>query len=308
MAIANRLSAVTDSAGSSRSSEDSIHNAGGNDYYRDVSGTVSLVPKDSPSVRIESLTRHSREPITWLLRQPRVALYCWDAGFQRYSLDIGGSRIETERASGSLTLIPPELKASGEFYCHPTTQYRAAFIDLSLFEDRGRFTLSQPLASFTDQPLERSVKELFGWRDDATYSLMAEGWALQAVARIRRIMDGVHKPTIVKGGIPAPALRRVEEYVHSRLHEIISLDELAGIVGLSIRHFARAFQTSTGKTPARFVQERRISRAKEMLAQEHVSITEVALACGFSHAQHFSTSFRREVGMTPSEFRHAHKS
>lgn len=180
MAIANRLSAVTDSAGSSRSSEDSIHNAGGSDYYRDVSGTVSLVPKDSPSVRIESLTRHSREPISWLLRQPRVALYCWDAGFQRYSLDIGGSRVETERASGSLTLIPPELKASGEFYCHPTTQYRAAFIDLSLFEDRGRFTLSQPLASFTDQPLERSVKELFGWRDDATYSLMAAAAVIAA--------------------------------------------------------------------------------------------------------------------------------
>jgi AraC-like DNA-binding protein len=97
----------------------------------------------------------------------------------------------------------------------------------------------------------------------------------------------------------------VTDYIEHRIQESITLHELAAIAGLSIRQFARSFQASKGKTPARYIHDRRLGRAREMLAMPGFSMTDVAYACGFSHAQHFSNSFQRSTGMTPTEFRQA---
>lgn len=275
-------------------------------YYRQVDGTVSLMEvKSAPSVRLELLSRQSEEPIAWRFRQPGLSLFWWDVGFQRYSMEIDGNKKTVSSASHSMTLVPPDLSGRGEFHNDPLCHYRVAFIDLAFLEDRGRFTLDRPLVGFTDAALERSITELSRWRDDATYALMAEGWALQAVARLRRTMDSTPDQTIAKGGLPGATLRRIEDYVRSRIHQSIGLIELAALADLSIRHFARAFRMTTGRTPARFVHEQRIKLAKELLIRPDASITDIAYACGFSHAQHFTTSFRRETGLTPSDFRKA---
>jgi AraC family transcriptional regulator len=109
--------------------------------------------------------------------------------------------------------------------------------------------------------------------------------------------------TVASGGLPGAIFRKVEAYIDSMLHDSIGLSELAAIAGLSIRHFSRAFLVSTGQTPARFVHERRLHHAMQMLACRKLTITEIAFACGFSHAQHFTNSFRRSMAMTPSEYR-----
>lgn len=274
-------------------------------YYRQVEGTVSLEEiKTAPSVRLELLSRESDEPIAWRFRQPALSLFWWETGFKEYSLAIDGDLTRVTNASHSMTLVPPDVHGQGEFHNDRLCNYRVAFIDLAFLEDRGQFTLDRPLVGFSDNGLERSINELAMWRDDATYALMAEGWALQAVARLRRVMDAPEKE-IAKGGLPAATMRRLEEYVRSRLHESITLVELAGIATLSVRHFARAFRTTTGQSPARYVHLLRIQLAKEMLIQPHLTITDIAFACGFTHSQHFTTSFRRSTGTTPSEFRSA---
>lgn len=56
-------------------------------------------------------------------------------------------------------------------------------------------------------------------------------------------------------------------------------------------------------TPHRWLVQRRIARACEMLADPRVSVTEIALACGFSSSQHFATAFRKHMGATPSAYR-----
>jgi len=70
-------------------------------------------------------------------------------------------------------------------------------------------------------------------------------------------------------------------------------------------HFIRAFKATTGMTPHAFLTDLRIARAAEQLKTRGLSITEVALACGFSSPGHFSTVFRRIVGVTPSKYRKA---
>jgi AraC family transcriptional regulator len=99
---------------------------------------------------------------------------------------------------------------------------------------------------------------------------------------------------------------RVAEFVDARLATSISLADLAGVVGGSLFHFARAFKNSVGVTPYQFVIRRRIERARTLLAGTDLRIDEVAARCGFNDAMHLSKTFVRLVGRTPSRYRREH--
>jgi AraC family transcriptional regulator len=103
--------------------------------------------------------------------------------------------------------------------------------------------------------------------------------------------------------LPHWRLKRVKQYVDSHLGNEISLDDLAAAAGLSRRHFARCFHTETGETPHRWLMQRRIDRAKEMLSQTNASLCEIADACGFSSQSHLTTSLKQSTGMTPHRWR-----
>lgn len=105
------------------------------------------------------------------------------------------------------------------------------------------------------------------------------------------------------GGLPPRALRRVLEYVDSHLDRSISLQELSGLAGLSVHHFARAFKQSTGVTPHGYLLQKRITRAQDLLAGGNLSLSEIALAAGFADQSHLTRHFRQFVGETPGSFR-----
>jgi AraC family transcriptional regulator len=75
------------------------------------------------------------------------------------------------------------------------------------------------------------------------------------------------------------------------------------MVELSRYHFARAFKQSFGIPPHRYHISRRMERAKTLLEERTRSVTEVGLMLGFAETSSFATSFRRTVGVTPSDFR-----
>jgi len=87
------------------------------------------------------------------------------------------------------------------------------------------------------------------------------------------------------------------------LSQSIELAELAGIAGLSVFHFARQFKQSAGVTPHSFVVQKRVERAREMLGRTDLSLSEIAIATGFSDQSHFARHFRQMLGTTPGQFR-----
>lgn len=86
------------------------------------------------------------------------------------------------------------------------------------------------------------------------------------------------------------------------------VQELARACGCSTRHFFRMFRASTGMTLSDYAGQMRIDRAKTLLGARQPAIKEVAWRCGFETAAAFSAAFRREVGMTPKEYRHTRTS
>jgi AraC family transcriptional regulator len=98
-------------------------------------------------------------------------------------------------------------------------------------------------------------------------------------------------------------LTRVQELIESRLDADLTLQELAAAVGYSRSHFLRAFHATTGVTPHRYLLNRRIERARRLLAEADMSIAQVAYRCGFSSQAHLTLAFRRACGLTPGEYR-----
>ncbi|HTC08754.1 MAG TPA: helix-turn-helix domain-containing protein [Acetobacteraceae bacterium] len=113
--------------------------------------------------------------------------------------------------------------------------------------------------------------------------------------------------TPARGGVSPGAMRRLHEYVEAHLGEHIDLGVLAGIAGLSVFHFAREFKQSTGVTPHHYLVRKRVERARHMLAGTDFSLSEIALAAGFSDQSHLTRHFRRMLGTTPGEFRWSHR-
>jgi AraC family transcriptional regulator len=134
--------------------------------------------------------------------------------------------------------------------------------------------------------------------------LYAEGLGTAlAVHLLRRYGTSPSARVIHKGGIASRPLRRVIEYINEHLQDELSLAELARTAKLSPNHFATAFKASTGISPHRYVIERRIDRARDLLRQDDKTISQIAYAVGFSSQSHLTANFRRMTGLTPRKFR-----
>jgi len=103
--------------------------------------------------------------------------------------------------------------------------------------------------------------------------------------------------------LPPRALQRVREFIEANLEENICIQALASIAGLSMYHFARAFKQSEGMTPHEYLIQCRVRRAKDLLAETDLPLSEIALASGFSDQSHCARRFREHVGVTPSSYR-----
>jgi AraC family transcriptional regulator len=115
-------------------------------------------------------------------------------------------------------------------------------------------------------------------------------------------VDGVAS---ADGGLASWQQNRVAAFIDENLGQRIALADLARIARLSPFHFARAFKRSFGVPPHRYHRNRRIDRAKDLLAHSCHSVTEIALQVGFSESSAFATAFRRTTGFAPSEYRRA---
>ncbi|MBC5648897.1 AraC family transcriptional regulator [Christensenella tenuis] len=98
-----------------------------------------------------------------------------------------------------------------------------------------------------------------------------------------------------------PDIGRTVEYILNNIYEVLDLDDLAAIAGLSLSHFKQKFKYQMGDTPREFVNRKKIDEAKELLLHGK-SVTEAAMSLNFSSSNYFSAVFKRFTSYTPTEF------
>ena len=104
-------------------------------------------------------------------------------------------------------------------------------------------------------------------------------------------------------GTSQPKLVEAIALMEANLEEPMGLDELSRHVGLSRRQLERLFQKHLLCVPTRYYLRLRLARARQLLLQTTMSIVDIAFACGFVSAPHFSKCYRDQYGHPPREER-----
>lgn len=108
-------------------------------------------------------------------------------------------------------------------------------------------------------------------------------------------------------GLTDDQLQKVRDFIDQNLDGAIKIEDLADKVGLTEQVFAKRFQQSQGTSPYQYLISARVDEGKRLLRNTTWKLSEIALAVGFSSQAHFTTSFRKAVGVTPSAYRNATK-
>ena len=106
-------------------------------------------------------------------------------------------------------------------------------------------------------------------------------------------------------GLVDRRIRRAIEFMEGHLEQDLSLKQIAAASYLSPFHFARLFKKLTGATPHAYLGGLRTTRAKALLAETDLSISEVGARVGYVTPSHFTKAFRVTTGLTPRAFRAA---
>lgn len=192
-------------------------------------------------------------------------------------------------------------------------QSMAVFIELPLLQralvevfgaDAPKARL-RDLSAFTDPVLNSYMEQL---RDELMRKkaspLLVQGLG-QAIAihLARNYAEKIKDPRGASSSLPGFKLKQITDGMAKNLAEEFHLDHLAAQAGLSKFHFIRLFKSATGVSPSRFHLNLRMNAARQLLRETKQSIVTISLDVGYNNPSRFAQLFRRETGLTPSDYR-----
>ena len=96
---------------------------------------------------------------------------------------------------------------------------------------------------------------------------------------------------------------QIDAYLRRNLYKNISREDLSKVFHISPSHLARIFRNISGMTITKRLLQLRIDRAKQLLLESSLPISEISLQIGYTNFSYFTNIFRKETGVTPSDFR-----
>ncbi|WP_195988081.1 helix-turn-helix domain-containing protein [Clostridium sp. D53t1_180928_C8] len=103
-------------------------------------------------------------------------------------------------------------------------------------------------------------------------------------------------------------VKKVLRYIHDNYKQKIYLDDMSKLLGMNTQYFCRYFKKLVGKTPTEYINDVRIEKAKELLAESDDKIIDIAIACGYDNIGYFIKRFEEQKHMSPSQYRKQIKS
>lgn len=188
-----------------------------------------------------------------------------------------------------VSLPTPLLDAVTEEYGH----------DSRRVEIRNRFQVRDPQLESICWALKTEMEAGF-----PTGRLYSDSLGVSAASRLITFHSSIAAPASPRSdALSGRRLKQTLSYIEEHLDENLSLARVAAIAGLSTSHFNSLFRASIGLPLHQYVIQRRVEQAKVLLRRGKLSVTEVALATGFSHQSHLARHMRRVAGLAPGDMR-----
>lgn len=238
------------------------------------------------------------QPVVLLSLAGEASLECW----------AGGQHVRKTIRPGQVSILPANdpysvrLRAAGGSVM---VSLESRLLACAAAEQGHLGPVATAWAHGADDPLLREV--VLGLRSELAKPGSSTGYAQNlagtlAAHLVRNYSTHRLEPAETRAGLSPVALRRVVRHIEDHLADHVSIDDLAGVAGLSACHFARMFKQSTGMTPHQHVLNSRVAKAKALLLNTSATLAEVASLSGFYDQAHLTRCFRRFVGTTPASF------
>ena len=263
-------------------------------------------------VTVETVSIVSREPFESRYCGPLHLLIAHERLARRKGLTSveGLPDSDLQNLSHTLTFVPAG-RTFREWH-DPDIPSRATYIHIDpssavmAAENRMVTQTLAPRLHFRNSALWQTVVKLNALLEVGDASCSRYGDAIAVVLAhelVRSDAEASAAPAASSGGLAVWQRRLIAQFIDDHLEEPIPVPRLAALARLSRCHFCRAFKASFGVSPHRYHSDRRVERAKLLLANSGRSITDIALDLGFCEASSFTTVFRKLVGHTPTGYR-----
>ncbi len=216
-------------------------------------------------------------------------------------------------ASGYIEFVPANLPVrlhshtTGQgmelLECHLEPTFLATVAHESVNPDRVELLMRSKKADLLLHQLGLALKSSLEV-DGVGSRFYADSMATAMAAHLlRHYATREHRFQEHEDGLSRHKLRKAVEYIQAHLGENLSLGAIANEIGMSQYYFCHLFKRSTGMSPHQYLIQQRVERAKHLLRQRELTITWVALECGFANQSHFAKHFRQYTGLNPKQFR-----
>lgn len=162
-----------------------------------------------------------------------------------------------------------------------------------------------PEIYFQNEPLKATMLKLESALKSSlpSSSLYLETLGLAAVLEMNMVLSAGGAQPLRRGGLGKSQINQVSDYIRANLARDMTLEELAGVAGMSRFHFSRSFKEAFGDSPVRYINRERCRLAQALLAGSRLPVAEIGAQVGFGSTQQFLKVFRSLVGVTPAAFR-----
>lgn len=179
----------------------------------------------------------------------------------------------------------------------------------------GQVMLNEP----SQEKFDKVAKQLIDWGISIDLKDLREAWfnskilsqeQYQSVVTLLKTFSSHltlvgNQLQIQNENTESPFIRRAKEFIAHNQAENLTLDKVAKVVNTSTFYFCKMFKKATGLTFTEYLTRIRIEKAKNLLLNPHLRISEIAFEVGFQSLSQFNRAFRKVSGETPTKYRKA---